>query len=58
MVVFFENGERYNLLNSAVLDLIDFIRKENIKPLLDHLVRRRDAGRAGEAEGVGRCMAG
>ncbi|KAG2450841.1 hypothetical protein HYH02_004675 [Chlamydomonas schloesseri] len=40
MVVFFENGERYNLLNSAVLDLIDFIRKENIKPLLDHLVEQ------------------
>ncbi|GFR48535.1 hypothetical protein Agub_g10432 [Astrephomene gubernaculifera] len=38
MVVFFENGERYNLLNSAVLDLIEFIRRENIKPLLDHLV--------------------
>ncbi|GIL44731.1 hypothetical protein Vafri_2247 [Volvox africanus] len=38
MVVFFENGERYNLLNSAVLDLIDYIRKENIKPILDHLV--------------------
>ncbi|PNH02464.1 Serine/threonine-protein phosphatase 4 regulatory subunit 3, partial [Tetrabaena socialis] len=38
MVVFFENGERYNLLNSAVLDLIDFIRKENIKPIVDHLV--------------------
>ncbi|KAG2493475.1 hypothetical protein HYH03_008292 [Edaphochlamys debaryana] len=38
MVVFFENGERYNLLNSAVLDLIDFIRRENIKPMLEHLV--------------------
>ncbi|KXZ50897.1 hypothetical protein GPECTOR_14g145 [Gonium pectorale] len=38
MGVFFENGERYNLLNSAVLDLIEYIRKENIKPLLEHLV--------------------
>lgn len=31
MAVFFENGERYNLLNSAVLELVEFIRKENIK---------------------------
>lgn len=31
MHVFFENGDRYNLLNSAVLELIDFIRRENIK---------------------------
>jgi protein phosphatase-4 regulatory subunit 3 len=31
MGVFFANGERYNLLNSAVLELVEFIRKENIK---------------------------
>jgi hypothetical protein len=31
MGAFFENGERYNLLNSAVLELVEFIRKENIK---------------------------
>lgn len=31
MHVFFENGDRYNLLNSAVLELVDFIRRENIK---------------------------
>jgi hypothetical protein len=31
MAVFFENGPRYNLLNSAVLELVEFVRKENIK---------------------------
>lgn len=31
MTVFFENGARYNLLNSAVLELVEFVRKENIK---------------------------
>ena len=31
MTVFMENGNRYNLLNSAVLELIDYIRRSNIK---------------------------
>jgi protein phosphatase 4 regulatory subunit 3 len=31
MTAFFANGPRYNLLNSAVLELVEFIRKENIK---------------------------
>jgi hypothetical protein len=31
MFVVVRNGERYNLLNSAVLELVEFIRKENIK---------------------------
>lgn len=31
MTAFWDNGERYNLLNSAVLELVEFIRKENIK---------------------------
>ncbi|KAL3683370.1 hypothetical protein R1sor_001392 [Riccia sorocarpa] len=35
---FLANGSRYNLLNSAVLELIDFIRKENISILIAHLV--------------------
>ncbi|KAG6544232.1 hypothetical protein Mapa_014335 [Marchantia paleacea] len=35
---FLANGNRYNLLNSAVLELIDFIRKENITILIVHLV--------------------
>ena len=34
MNAFFENGSRYNLLNSAVLDLLEFIRRENIKVLV------------------------
>ncbi|KAH9320159.1 hypothetical protein KI387_021928, partial [Taxus chinensis] len=33
------NGNRYNLLNSAVLELIEYIRKENIKSLIDYLVK-------------------
>ncbi|GJW14816.1 hypothetical protein Tco_0018949 [Tanacetum coccineum] len=32
------NGSRYNLLNSAVLDLFEHIREENIKILLKYLV--------------------
>ncbi|XP_050870300.1 uncharacterized protein LOC127073207 isoform X2 [Lathyrus oleraceus] len=35
---FVANGNRYNLLNSAVLELFEFIRKENLKLLLKHLV--------------------
>jgi protein phosphatase-4 regulatory subunit 3 len=31
MDVFFANGDRYNLLNSAVLEMVEFIRKENLK---------------------------
>ena len=31
MAAFFDNGPRYNLLNSAVLELVEFVRKENIK---------------------------
>ncbi|KAL3162589.1 hypothetical protein ABBQ38_008638 [Trebouxia sp. C0009 RCD-2024] len=36
--VFLENGPRYNMLNSSVLELVDFIRKENIKTLVEHIV--------------------
>ncbi|CAM8927015.1 unnamed protein product [Rhodiola kirilowii] len=35
---FVANGNRYNLLNSTVLDLFEHIRKENMKPLLKYLV--------------------
>lgn len=35
---FLANGSRYNLLNSAVLELFDFIRMENNKSLVAHLV--------------------
>ena len=37
--VFLENGRRYNLLNSAVLELLDFVRRENIKSIITYLVR-------------------
>ncbi|XP_057958597.1 uncharacterized protein LOC131151368 [Malania oleifera] len=35
---FVGNGDRYNLLNSAVLELFEYIRKENLKLLLRYLV--------------------
>jgi len=35
--IFQENGPKYNLLNSALIDLFEFIRKENIKHLIQHL---------------------
>ncbi|KAL8481361.1 hypothetical protein ACS0TY_027757 [Phlomoides rotata] len=35
---FVANGNRYNLLNSAVLDVFEYIRKENLKVLLRYLV--------------------
>ncbi|XP_031743316.1 serine/threonine-protein phosphatase 4 regulatory subunit 3A isoform X2 [Cucumis sativus] len=36
--VFVANGNRYNLLNSAVLDLFEYIRKENLKSLVKYIV--------------------
>ncbi|KAJ8539795.1 hypothetical protein K7X08_014047 [Anisodus acutangulus] len=36
--VFVANGDRYNLLNSAVLELFEHIRKDNLKILLKYLV--------------------
>ncbi|XP_071721154.1 uncharacterized protein [Rutidosis leptorrhynchoides] len=36
--VFTINGSRYNLLNSAVLDLFEHIRKDNMKILLKYIV--------------------
>lgn len=38
--VFLENGPRYNMLNSSVLELMEFIRKENIKTLVEHIVEQ------------------
>ncbi|KAK7246311.1 hypothetical protein RIF29_41175 [Crotalaria pallida] len=35
---FVANGNRYNLLNSAVLELFEYIRKENLKLLVKYLV--------------------
>lgn len=37
VTVYIQNGNRYNLLNSAVLELFEFIRKENIKALIAHV---------------------
>nr|XP_024382924.1 serine/threonine-protein phosphatase 4 regulatory subunit 3-like isoform X3 [Physcomitrium patens] len=37
---FVANGNRYNLLNSAILELIDFIRKEGLKTLVVHLIEK------------------
>lgn len=36
--VFKENGPKYNLLNSSIIELFEFIRKENIKHLVQHIV--------------------
>ncbi|XP_044965812.1 serine/threonine-protein phosphatase 4 regulatory subunit 3-like isoform X2 [Hordeum vulgare subsp. vulgare] len=36
--VFVENGNRYNMLHSTVLELLDFIRKENLKSLVVYVV--------------------
>lgn len=38
MDAFFTNGDRDNLLNSAVLELVEFIRSENVKSLVTYLV--------------------
>ncbi|XP_019462469.1 PREDICTED: serine/threonine-protein phosphatase 4 regulatory subunit 3-like isoform X2 [Lupinus angustifolius] len=36
--VFVADGSHYNLLNSAVLELFEFLRKESLKPLLIYIV--------------------
>lgn len=38
MQAFQENGTRYNLFNSAVIELVEFCRHENCKTLVSHLV--------------------
>nr|XP_044619601.1 serine/threonine-protein phosphatase 4 regulatory subunit 3B-like [Equus asinus] len=38
--VFLDNGNRYNMLNSAVIELFEYIRVENIKPLVAHIVEK------------------
>uniref|UniRef100_UPI00398EC34F serine/threonine-protein phosphatase 4 regulatory subunit 3-B isoform X4 n=1 Tax=Pristiophorus japonicus TaxID=55135 RepID=UPI00398EC34F len=35
---FLDNGTRYNLLNSAIIELFEFIRVEDIKSLTTHIV--------------------
>ncbi|KAG9457907.1 hypothetical protein H6P81_002415 [Aristolochia fimbriata] len=36
--VFVDNGNRYNLLHSAILELFEYIRKENLKTLIVQIV--------------------
>lgn len=38
--VFKANGSRYNLINSTIIELFDFIRKNNITTLIEHLVEK------------------
>ncbi len=38
VAAFLANGRRYNLLNSAVLELLDFVRRENVRGLVAHVV--------------------
>ncbi|VDM65319.1 unnamed protein product, partial [Strongylus vulgaris] len=40
---FVRNGPRYNLLNSAMLELFDYIRSEDIKPLVKYTVENHMA---------------
>ncbi|GAB1302950.1 hypothetical protein APTSU1_001819100 [Apodemus speciosus] len=35
---FTQNGHRYNMLNSAIIELFEFIRQENIKSLIANIV--------------------
>ncbi|XP_006085746.1 serine/threonine-protein phosphatase 4 regulatory subunit 3B-like [Myotis lucifugus] len=37
---FLDNGARYNMLNSAVIELFEYIKMENIKSLLMHVVEK------------------
>lgn len=39
MSAFFDNGDRYNLFNSSVLDMFNYIRKEGMRNLIEHLVQ-------------------
>jgi len=43
MEAFQSNGATYNLLNSAIIELFDFIRQENIKTLIKYVVDRFDS---------------
>lgn len=37
--VFIKNGSKYNLLNSAILELFDTIRRKNMKKLVSHIIK-------------------
>ncbi|KAF0926460.1 hypothetical protein E2562_025304 [Oryza meyeriana var. granulata] len=36
--VFVDNGDRYNMLHSGVLELLEYIRKENLNSLVIHVI--------------------
>lgn len=38
--LFQKNGNRYNLLNSSIIEMFEFIRKENIKSLLKYVTEK------------------
>lgn len=38
IAAFVANGPRYNLLNSVVLEMVDFIRKQGLKLLIQHFM--------------------
>ncbi|CAK0784720.1 hypothetical protein CVIRNUC_007924 [Coccomyxa viridis] len=38
--VLVKNGPRYNLLNSAVLEMVEFVRRENVRYIIQHLVEQ------------------
>ncbi len=40
MSAFFQNGDRYNLLNSAVIELVDFAIAGGLKEVVEHLVEQ------------------
>merc|ERR1712226_439069 len=41
--LFKKNGDTYNLLNSAIIEMFEFIRKENIKSLLKYVTEKFEA---------------
>jgi len=36
--VFKKNGNKYNLVNSAILDIFENLKKKNIRPLIKHVI--------------------
>uniref|UniRef100_H0XRW3 Protein phosphatase 4 regulatory subunit 3C n=1 Tax=Otolemur garnettii TaxID=30611 RepID=H0XRW3_OTOGA len=38
VTAFLDNGTRYNMLNSAIIEMFDYIRVENIKSLVAHIM--------------------
>ena len=38
--IFIRNGDQYNMLNSAIIELFEFVKRENVKPLVKYYVER------------------